>query len=424
MISLLPYWLWVFIIITFITFISVVISALIGLENDEDGCTPIIWLLLIVFSLFWFEEVYEDSERDFLLADARKHEFKQYKIWARDSISFLSETLSARKAMEKKVKEDTQSYSPVVAETIDLLENRIKDYQFRTFALKDALIDSNVRRGITSKSQAENTRKEYGIILHRSTGISEINPDDMSIKSIVKYSPAYEAGLAEGDIITNIVRHDSNDWKTMEQSDINSLTGNYVYRGRMTLRIKPKQGIRPVGKIGVAWSGEIYEGMPAMKIGEILINRPAELAGLRVDDKIIKINDSPQLTHSDFYYHFLNLDTIESTKLGIVRDGLEMDIIVMNDLIRGREFDVFLPVRDIPIMIDDTYSEWVKLTEALKISLEMMRFEQRKLYTIRRENELNPTNQDKSEEINKLILEAKKTADRNIQIFELGESNE
>jgi len=393
-------------------------------QGDEGGCGGIILVSLIVFSLLWFEEVYEDSERDFLLADARKHEFKQYKIWATDSISFLSETLSARKAMEKKVKEDTQSYSPVVAETIDLLENRIKDYQFRTFALKDALIDSNVRRGITSKSQAENTRKEYGIVLHRSTGISEINPDDMSIKSIVKYSPAYEAGLAEGDIITNIIRHDSNDWKTMEQSDINSVTGNYIYRGYMTLRIKPKQGIRPVGQIGVAWSSDLYEGMPAMKIDEILINRPAELAGLRVDDKIIKINDSPQLFHNDFYYHFLNLDTIESTKLGIVRDGLEMDIIVMNDLIRGKEFDVFLPVRDIPIMIDDTYSEWVKLTEVLKFSLEMMRFEQRRLYIIRRENELNPTNQDKSEEINKLILEAKKTADRNIQIFELGESNE
>ena len=186
MISLLPYWLWVIIIITFITFITFAILALLGMDTDEGegGCGGIVWVLLILFSLLWFEEVYEDSERDFLLADAANHEWKQYEKWARDSISFLSESLSARKAMEKKVKEDTQSYSPVVAETIDLLENRIKDYQFRTFALKDALIDSNVRRGITSKSQAENTRKEYGIVLHRSTGISEINPDDMSLSLI------------------------------------------------------------------------------------------------------------------------------------------------------------------------------------------------------------------------------------------------
>ena len=75
-------------------------------------------------------------------------------------------------------------------------------------------------------------------------------------------------------------------------------------------------------------------------------------------------------------------------------------------------------------MIDDTYSEWVKLTEALKISLERMKQQQRTLYITRRTNELNPIIEDKSEEINKLILEAKKTADRNIKLFRLGESNE
>ena len=161
-----------------------------------------------------------------------------------------------------------------------------------------------------------------------------------------------------------------------------------------------------------------------MTINEILENRPAEAAGLKVGDVIIKINDSAQLTHTDFPNHFLNLDTIESTKLGIVRDELEMDIIIKNELLKETEYVVQIQVRDIGLMIDDTYSEWVKLTEALKISLERMKQQQKTLYITRRTNELNPTIEDKSEEINKLILEAKKTADRNIKLFKLGESNE
>ncbi len=43
---------------------------------------------------------------------------------------------------------------------------------------------------------------------------------------------------------------------------------------------------------------------------------------------------------------------------------------------------------------------------------------------MRKKNEISPANQDKTEEINKLILEAKKTADRNIKLFKLEENNE
>tara|TARA_B100001142_G_scaffold146932_1_gene147900 strand:- start:2608 stop:3825 length:1218 start_codon:yes stop_codon:yes gene_type:complete len=400
--------------------------AFTGGEDEEAGlgCGSVIMVLLATFSLAWFSDVYEETDLESAQSRARNYELQQHRKWTNDSTSFLSERLSARKLMEEKVRQDTERYSPVVAKTIEILENRIKDYQLRIFALKDALIDQEVRQGIISKSEAIRLKNDYGAIFHVSTGISEINPDDMSIKKIIKNSPADEAGIAEGDIITEIIRHDGQDWKIMESNDIATLTGNYSYRGEMSLKIRPKEGIRTVGRIGVQWRDSFYGGAPSMTINEILENRPAEAAGLKVGDVIIKINDSAQLTHTDFPNHFLNLDTIESTKLGIVRDELEMDIIIKNDSLKKSEYVVNIEVRDIGLMIDDTYSEWVKLTEALKISLERMKQQQKTLYITRRTNELNPIIEDKSEEINKLILEAKKTADRNIKLFKLGESNE
>ncbi|MDC0222793.1 PDZ domain-containing protein [Gammaproteobacteria bacterium] len=426
LILFLPYWLWALIIFAFVFFISICIGIILTGGEDEEagfGCGSIIAVLLLTFSLTWFSDLYEENDLESAQSRARNYELQQHRKWTNDSTSFLSERLSARKLMEEKVRQDTERYSPVVAKTIEILENRIKDYQLRIFALKNALIDQDVRQGITSKSEAIRF-KNAGAIFHVSTGINEINPDDMSIKEIIKNSPADEAGIAEGDIITEIIRHDGQDWKIMESNDITTLTGNYSYRGNMVLRIRPKEGIRTVGKIGVGWAYSFYGGAPSMTINEVLENRPAEAVGLKVGDEIIKINDSAQLTHTDFSYHFLNLDTIESTKLGIVRDELEMDIIIKNELLKETEYVVQIQVRDIGLMIDDTYSEWVKLTEALKISLERMKQQQKTLYITRRTNELNPTIEDKSEEINKLILEAKKTADRNIKLFKLGESNE
>ena len=427
LILFLPYWLWALIIFAFVFFISICIGIILTGGEDEEagfGCGFIIAVLLLTFSLTWFSDLYEENDLESAQSRARNYELQQHRKWTNDSTSFLSERLSARKLMEEKVKEDTVSYSPAVANTIELLENRIRDYEFRTFALKDALIDSALRTGTYTKADAEASRKDYGIVLRRSTGIAEINPDDMSIKSINSGSPASEAGLTEGDIITEIIRHDEQDWKIMESNDITTLTGTYLYFGEMLVKIAPKKGIRPVGRIGIYMEDSFYAGTPAIKIVTVMEDLPADLAGLMEGDLIVKINDSPLLSHLDFRYYFLNLDTIESTKLGIIRDGSEMNVLVENILSREREYLVPLVARDIPYMTDETYSEWVKMTDALKLSLDRMKASQRFLYVMRKKNEISPANQDKTEEINKLILEAKKTADRNIKLFRLGESNE
>ena len=426
LILLLPYWLWALIIFFFTIFVSFVIGISVtgGDEDAASGCATIISIFLVWFSLAWFSDLYEETDLRSAQSGARNYELQQHRKWTNDSTSFLSERLSARKLMEEKVKEDTVSYSPAVANTIELLENRIRDYEFRTFALKDALIDSALRTGTYTKADAEASRKDYGIVLRRSTGIAEINPDDMSIKSINSGSPASEAGLTEGDIITEIIRHDEQDWKIMESNDITTLTGTYLYFGEMLVKIAPKKGIRPVGRIGIYMEDSFYAGTPAIKILTVMEDLPADLAGIMEGDLIVKINDSPLLSHLDFRYYFLNLDTIESTKLGIIRDGSEINVLVENILSREREYLVPLVARDIPYMTDETYSEWVKMTDALKLSLDRMKASQRFLYVMRKKNEISPANQDKTEEINKLILEAKKTADRNIKLFKLEENNE
>jgi len=427
LILFLPYWLWALIIFFSAVFVSFVIGIIVsGGEDDEaaSGCSTVIAFLLVGFLLAWFSDLYEETDLRSAQSDARDYKSRQHELWTKDSVSFLSERLSARKAMEEKVKEDTVSYSPAVANTIELLENRIRDYEFRTFALKDALIDSALRTGIYTKADAQASRKDYGIVLRRSTGIAEINPDDMSIKSINSGSPASEAGLTEGDIITEIVRHDEQDWKIMEESDIFTLTGNYLYFGSMLVKIAPKQGIRPVGRIGIYMEDSFYAGTPAIKILTVMEDEPADLSGLMEGDLIVKINDSPLLSHLDFRYYFINLDTIVSTKLGIIRDGSEMNVLVENRLWRETEYIVPLVARDIPYMTDETYAEWVKLTDALKLSLDRMKANQRFLYLMRKKNDISPANQDKTEEINKLIVEAKKTADRNIELFKLEENNE
>jgi len=422
LITLLPFWIWALIIIFFGLTLTAIAAAVTDGE-ESGGCLTTLTFVGTLFVWGWFADFYEETEYQELRLDAVEFEEIQHQIWTNDTISFLSERLSARKKMEDKIREDSLSYSPVVTRTIDLLESQIRDYQFRTFALKDTLIDSNIRQGITTKRYAKTQREDYGILVSRSTGIAEIDPDNMSIKTINKGTPASDAGLAVGDIITEIIRHDAQDWKIMEESDIGTLTGNYLYRGQMAIKIRPKEERRSVGKIGVYTSRDFYAGTPVIRINEIIKGDPADLVGLMVGDLIVKINDSELLHHSDFTYYFLNLDTVESTKLGIIRNEVEIDITIKNKILTEKEYIVPLVARGIPYMIDETYFEWVKLTDALKLSLEMMKLDQKRLYILRRKNELSP-DKDKNDEIDKLILEAKRTADRNIQLFKLEESNE
>lgn len=422
LVLILPYW--VYFLIFFI--VVCILGAIFLSEADDEGlgCGGTIFFCFFAVCIWYFSEFYERVDQESANLEVNNYKTLQYKLWTRDSISFLSERLSARKSMEKKVREDTLNYYPIIIDTIELLENKIRDYEFRILALKDALIDSNIRKGITSKADAESQRKDYGSLMHFGTGIKGINPDDMSITGILWGSPASDAGLLEGDIITEIIPHNVNEWKTMESSDIADLTAYYTYWGNVALLIKPVSGVRNIGRIGIMMQVSGYGGSYEVTIDEIFKGLPAEKAGLKVGDRIVKINDSIMVRGSDFKNHFISLNTVEFTKLGIIRDGKEKDIIVENILESNDGYELIIEARGIPLMIDETYMDWVKTSEGLKLSLNDMKSKQKYLYVVRRKNELDPSNEDNSKEIDNLILEAIKSANRNIELFKLGVNDE
>lgn len=123
----------------------------------------------------------------------------------------------------------------------------------------------------------------------------EVDTTDPVITSITPNSPAALAGFEPGDKIVQIAdKHDPNwqDLMTIESLNANHALPVVIERHGKTItfpvtpRMDPKEGVGVVG-----WNGE-----EDVQIGPVIQGSPAQAAGLRSGDLLLKVNDQPIVT--------------------------------------------------------------------------------------------------------------------------------
>ena len=207
------------------------------------------------------------------------------------------------------------------------------------------------------------------------TGLLEAPPNSTEIGYVEQGSPAEEAGLQVGDIITEI----SGEQPASFDGKFNAVTSMIALSAGDKIPIKvtrdgkemtintgftipekknflERKGLR---QIGIAPKEEVY-------IRGVMPYSPAEKAGLKKNDKIVAINDEEIV--SFFQVRKLTVNAEESIKYSYERDGTTNSVVIKPEFPdKPANYETRIIGFDyIPFKKSDIYTEYPSVTDQLK----------------------------------------------------------
>ena len=135
----------------------------------------------------------------------------------------------------------------------------------------------------------------FTIIFMMGVGVPGIRYDTPTIGAIDPGSPAAVVGLLPGDTITKFDGEEASDWEQVQIGILmrpNRDITMEVARGaeRIPVTVRSRMIEERMGDIGV---------FPLVRIGQVVAGSPAEAAGLKVDDGLLRVAGSPLRSFAD-----------------------------------------------------------------------------------------------------------------------------
>lgn len=152
--------------------------------------------------------------------------------------------------------------------------------------------------------------------------------DKPIVGAVEKGSPAEAAGLRPGDQIFSIDGKPQQSWEDAQYNVLirpNAALELKILRDGQEQALSVRSGSTSAEKVGTIG---VY---PLVRIGQVLPGKPAEQAGLRPDDAILRIGDTPVRSFT------------EIPPLLAAAKGAPLAVVVWRD---GRSFDLTLTARD------------------------------------------------------------------------------
>jgi len=401
-----------------------ILSALLGVENDNSGCAGFFALIGSIVAIGAVYEIKADFEYEQQLDEVSQYNENQYISWYNDSAGFLNDYYQNKSDANQKITSRVREISPTLITAINLVEQQIKESEFKLFALRDELIRHYSLPEINewgSRTTAE--IRQMGLYSGTSIGLRSVNEEGL-IEGIDFGSPVDRLNINIGDriaemLIEGIMRPISPPrFQKILQTEAVSVTyppGSIGYL--FTFTIQPKKPIN-IAYFGIGGNYKrMSSGAYGYYISDFARRSAAKKAGVKIGDILIAINDKKFINYNSFEIQRRNL-TQGNKEITLIRDGQEIKLNVSPTFELREEYPISIAVEHIVPIKQEILVEAVNKISSLEEFLNYLLFQRDALYRL---DILKKISEDDSidGEFYNLVQQTKISVDRIEEVFEI-----
>ena len=408
-----------------ILLVGVPVFFLVGLIFSEfgPGCAGFFALIAAIWAINAVYEIKADFEYEQQLDEVSRYNENQYISWYNDSVGFLSDYYQNKENADQKINNKVREISPPLIAAINLVEDQIKESEFKLFALRDELIRHYSLPEINewnSKTIAQ--VRQSGLYSSTSLGLQSVDKTGL-IKEIRYGGPVERLNINVGDKITEMWTYGAMQpitppkYQKSLQSEVNVTYPPTSIGHLRTFTIQPKKPIY-LPFFGIAGLYErMSSGAYGYRIEEFPQESAAKKAGVKKGDILVAINDKKFINYNSFEIHRRNMQQGIS-EITLRRDGEEIRLNISPTFRLMEEYTITIAIEHIATVNDEILIEAVRKISSLEeFSLHLLS-QRDKLFRL---DALKKISEDDSidTEFYNLVQQTNISVDRIEEVFEI-----
>ena len=180
------------------------IFAILGSADEEGGCAAFFAIFGSIWAISTVYDIKADFEYEQQLDEVSRYNENQYISWYNDSVGFLSDYYQNKENADQKINNKVREISPPLIAAINLVEDQIKESEFKLFALRDELIRHYSLPEINKwNSRTISLVRQNGLYSQTSIGLKSVAETGL-IEEVVYGGPADRLDINVGDKITEM----------------------------------------------------------------------------------------------------------------------------------------------------------------------------------------------------------------------------
>ena len=405
--------------------VGVPVFFLVGLIASEfgSGCAGFLGLIAAIWAVNVVYEIQADLNWERQVERVGKYNDNQYISWYNDSAGFLSDYYQSKTVIDQKISSRVREISPPLIAAINLVEDQIKESEFKLFALRDELIRHYSLPEINEwNSKTIFQVRQSGLYSSTSLGLKSVDKTGL-IKEIRYGGPVERLNINVGDKIVEM-------WIDGEMQPITPPKFHKTLQSEVNVTYPPEEigsirsfTIEPKKPIYLPFFGiaGIYERMSSgaygYRIEEFPQESAAKKAGVKKGDILVAINDKKFINYNSFQIHRRNMQQGIS-EITLRRDGEEIRLNISPTFRLMEEYTVDIAIEHIASVNNDILIEAVRKISSLEEFLLYLKRQRSRLYKL---DVLKKISEDDSidTEFYNLVQQTNISVDRIEEVFEI-----
>ena len=405
--------------------VGVPVFFLVGLIASEfgSGCAGFLGLIAAIWAVNVVYEIQADLNWERQVERVGKYNDNQYISWYNDSAGFLSDYYQSKTVIDQKISSRVREISPPLIAAINLVEDQIKESEFKLFALRDELIRHYSLPEINEwNSKTIFQVRQSGLYSSTSLGLKSVDKTGL-IKEIRYGGPVERLNINVGDKIVEM-------WIEGEMQPITPPKFHNTLQSEVNVTYPPEEigsirsfTIEPKKPIYLPFFGiaGIYERMSSgaygYRIEEFPQESAAKKAGVKKGDILVAINDKKFINHNSFEIHRRNMQQGIS-EITLRRDGEEIRLNISPTFRLMEEYTLDIAIEHIASVNNDILIEAVRKISSLEEFLLYLKRQRSRLYKL---DVLKKISEDDSidTEFYNLVQQTNISVDRIEEVFEI-----
>ena len=405
--------------------VGVPVFFLVGLIASEfgSGCAGFLGLIAAIWAVNVVYEIQADLNWERQVERVGKYNDNQYISWYNDSAGFLSDYYQSKTVIDQKISSRVREISPPLIAAINLVEDQIKESEFKLFALRDELIRHYSLPEINEwNSKTIFQVRQSGLYSSTSLGLKSVDKTGL-IKEIRYGGPVERLNINVGDKIVEM-------WIEGEMQPITPPKFHNTLQSEVNVTYPPEEigsirsfTIEPKKPIYLPFFGiaGLYERMSSgaygYRIEEFPQESAAKKAGVKKGDILVAINDKKFINYNSFEIHRRNMQQGIS-EITLRRDGEEIRLNISPTFRLMEEYTLDIAIEHIASVNNDILIEAVRKISSLEEFLLYLKRQRSRLYKL---DVLKKISEDGSidTEFYNLVQQTNISVDRIEEVFEI-----
>ncbi len=404
-------------------FFSYLLHYFFAIFDEEAGCAGVLGIFAALWAVNAVYEMKSDFEYDQQLEEVNRYNENQYISWYNDSAGFLSDYYQNKENADQKINNRVREISPPLIAAINLVEDQIKESEFKLFALRDELIRHYSLPEINKwNSRTVSLVRQRGLYYQTSIGLKSVAETGL-IEEVVLGGPADRLDINVGDKITEMWTYGAMQpitppkFQKSLQHEVNVTYPPTSIGNLRKFTIQPK---KPIYLPFFGINGE-YSRISTGAFGYYIFDLPkgsnAKKAGVKIGDILIAINDEKFINYNSFEIQRRNMKQGIS-EITLIRDDQEIKLNVSPVFELMEEYTITIAIEHIATVNDEILIEAVRKISSLEeFSLHLLS-QRDKLFRL---DALKKISEDDSidTEFYNLVQQTNISVDRIEEVFEI-----